>query len=150
MRDNRAIVLEILEKSHGITFTRDEVVSLQGPCVYVVLRGEAPRYVGMSAAGISRVLDRRHHRLQGHFEATDTVQVWFVKDVTTARQLETLLIDRLRPELNLNGVERIRCVKQHLGLSGTHARTLRRLVQRDGRSRARRGDATGTVPQEKI
>jgi hypothetical protein len=95
----RQRVHEILQDSDGIEFSGAELERFSRPSVYVLIRDHTPLYVGMSGRGLSRCLDKNHQALQ-EIEPGDRLQVWSVKDVATAHELEALLVQRLRPARN--------------------------------------------------
>lgn len=96
----------------GLSFTGATVQALSGPCIYVWLRNDVPLYVGMSRHGITRPCGPNHHALA--IRSTDELLVYPVETVASARRLERLLIERLRPERNVHFRDRF--VYERLGL----------------------------------
>lgn len=70
------------------------------PIVYAWMRGEACRYVGTSAHGLTRLYG--NHEVVRNLGPDDVIFVWHVS-AHDARWLEERLIKALRPALNVTG-----------------------------------------------
>lgn len=128
-KDNHSKVLEILSKSRGVTFTGGELLSFHSPCVYIVLRGDLPVYVGFSRRGLGRVLDHRHHVLRTKLEPADQVQVWFTDSASTAKALERMLIQTLKPLHNQQNRHESAALAARLGVTSSRVRGLLRAMR---------------------
>jgi hypothetical protein len=85
----------------GIEFTGDVWRSLCKPCVYVASNPTQVLYVGMSANGLSRPFNPKHHKLSTHGrDAVESVKIYPCRSVHAARMAERLLIASLRPVWN--------------------------------------------------
>ena len=112
-RSEREEVIDLASQlGEGLSFPGLTVQSLSGPCIYVWLRNDVPLYVGMSRHGITRPCGPNHHALA--IRSTDELLVYPVETVASARILERLLIERLRPARNVQFKDRF--VYDRLGL----------------------------------
>lgn len=119
------ILTQLLQPEGGIEFKGVDVLRLRGPVVYLVMRGNRPMYVGMSARGLTRPFNSKHHVLNQIHE-DDKLQVWPTVGVLAARDLECLLIERLQPEWNERDRNDLRPIALRLGVSEASVRRMRR------------------------
>lgn len=118
----------MLGESQGIEFTGETILTLKKPCVYIWFRGDDALYVGKSANGFERVLDRKHHRMSGpgliEILPDDRVVVWPVETVEIAESLERLAIRAFSPRYNRTNGALTRLVSRDLGVSVNRAKVL--------------------------
>lgn len=105
VHDFRASLGRLAPKG-GVEFSGAVFHQLIGSGVYVWLRGDQALYVGASRTAFSRAADRRHHRIQLGKDVAygDSVLFYSCATMADALELETTLIQALRPRLNHNGL----------------------------------------------
>jgi hypothetical protein len=109
--------------SNGISFDKDAIKMMFGPCVYIFLNqlGEAI-YVGMSSNGVARCLNKTRSSIvkQAH-----ELLIYPTLNVDIALETETILIAAFDPPLNkrLGKVKQLReNIDQFKGTFQMHAR----------------------------
>lgn len=117
-------VAELVVSDAGMSFPMNDLRLLDGPVVYAYMLDGVPLYVGSSVDGLKRVCSVRHHRVKVRGEA-DECRIWPCLSVAAARELEGILIEKLKPQYN----ERLpgrRGAGMLLGLTPRVAQELRR------------------------
>ena len=90
----------------GMEFTGAVFKQLIGPGVYVWLRGDEVRYIGASRSAVWRAGSPQHHRIALGKEVAheDSMLFYPCETLANALELESELIQALRPRLNHNGL----------------------------------------------
>jgi hypothetical protein len=86
--------------------SKNEITQFCSPLVYIFWKDTVPLYVGMAAKGISRPLSANHHRSDARKESTH-IELRFVNSDIEAFDLETQLIQELKPLHNFAGLDKI-------------------------------------------
>lgn len=90
----------------GLVFSGEELRSLLRPCVYIMLKNNEVLYVGVSNCGMSRVTAKIHKQANKARQECDTLKIQPMKSIAAARELESMLINKLGPKYNAKGTGR--------------------------------------------
>lgn len=82
-----------------LTITKENLIALCSPIVYIFLRDNEILYVGSSRKGITRPLCPQHHVPEAKQECT-LLQIFPCETYTEALRLESELIIQHRPKYN--------------------------------------------------
>jgi len=77
-----------------------------------------PLYVGMGENALARASQAKHHKAYIR-ESADEIRIWPCVSLEAAKELETLLLGRLRPRFNSNNLTGY--VRELLGVKRTPA-----------------------------
>lgn len=97
-------ISQLVVSDSGSEFKGSDVRQWLQPCVYVFLRDGRALYVGYSSTGIARALAKRHLSGWKAREECDQLKVWTCRNAKDAKELEDILIGRLQPLYNTNGL----------------------------------------------
>ena len=99
----------------GASFVGKDFRAMMKPCVYVFLSGLDVLYVGYSQNGASRPFSPHHRQARIAQKDCSEVRIFPCPTMSCAKQLERILISRLKPTINVHGSKYH--VRQLLGVS---------------------------------
>jgi len=86
----------------GQQFKASDFRALLNPGVYLYILGEVPLYVGLGKCLLYRESDPKHKQAKRARAEADTVKLYPCVSFQAARDLETILIGRIKPKYNVN------------------------------------------------
>lgn len=83
-----------------ITYTKEDLRSVLGVCVYVIRKGTDYLYVGSTINGLRRVLSPSHRSAAAAIEDCSHLELIPCADYNEARAMQARLIREHKPKLN--------------------------------------------------
>ena len=119
--------IESLLTTEGISFNKASIAILKAPCVYLFLKKGVVLYIGMSSNGVARAMGKHKPNFMEKYTTdsladADELILFQAKDIAMAHKAELLLIQSLKPRLNVAHTDRARSSKRIRELLDEHGR----------------------------